>query len=73
MKPNRSCAIRAMENADVSDVIELIGRSISQEDAEFARSIFASYFKPSRKSSGEGESYIATLSGRIVGVSGFYR
>ncbi|KUO39960.1 MAG: hypothetical protein AVW06_03080 [Hadesarchaea archaeon DG-33-1] len=73
MKPNRSYEIRVMEKADVPNIIELIGSTISPEDAEFAKSIFASYFKPSRKSWRGGKSYVATLRGQVVGVSGFYK
>lgn len=73
MKPNQSFEIRAMEKADAPDAIELISKTISPGDVEFARFIFASYFQPSRKSLGQGEFYVATFSGRVVGVSGFYR
>lgn len=73
MRPSQSFEIRAMEKADAPAVVELICKTISPKDAEFARFIFTSYFQLGEKSPGRGEFYVATISGRVVGVSGFYR
>ena len=62
-----------MEKADVPEAIELVSKTISPEDAEFAKFIFTSHFQAGGKPLGRGEFYVATFSGRVVGVSGFYR
>jgi GNAT superfamily N-acetyltransferase len=73
MRPSKSFEIRGMEKADAPVVVELIGKTMSPRDAEFAKSIFTSYFQLGDESLALGEFYVATLSGRVVGVSGYYR
>lgn len=72
MAPSQPYKIRPIKQEDLPQVIELIASAISRADAEFARSIFAYYFREGR-SKQQGEYYVAELGGKVVGVSGFYR
>ncbi len=72
MAPSQPYKIRPIEPDDLPKVIELIASAISSADAEFARSIFAYYFREGR-SKRQAEYYVVELGGKVVGVSGFYR
>ncbi|MCS7131350.1 MAG: hypothetical protein NZ934_01270, partial [Hadesarchaea archaeon] len=62
MVPSQPFEIRPIELDDLPEVIELIASAISHRDAEFAKSIFASYFMEKR-SKRHGEYYVAELGG----------
>ena len=70
--------IRPMTRADLPEVLEIIGRTMSPEDVALAKKTFAVYFQPPSERKrrlgdfGIGEFYVAEIDGRVVGVNGFY-
>jgi GNAT superfamily N-acetyltransferase len=71
--------IRMIQKKDLQSVLDRIAETMLPEDVKLAEITFRSYFKlKNREYDGRhtgfipGENYVAEISGKIIGVSGFY-